>query len=113
MLLGSYRKIVQLPRDVSWSVLRYTDPDAALAQADEDVLIGMDVPTYEEDGKFVALQIRLSLPTAAYATMALREVTKTDTSSHHQAELTKQSEDQAFRQAPAVTGAMESDGIAT
>ncbi|KAH7107274.1 tRNA pseudouridine synthase D [Auriculariales sp. MPI-PUGE-AT-0066] len=97
-LLGSYRKILQLPRNISWTQLRYTDPDAALVQADEDILIGLDPPKIEEDGKFQALQIRLELSTASYATMALREVTKTDTSSHHQSELTKNAEDQKHRQ---------------
>ncbi|KAH7929415.1 tRNA pseudouridine synthase D [Leucogyrophana mollusca] len=96
-LNGSYRKILQLPKDMSWSVLRYTDPDVALAQADEDKLLGFDAPVVVEDGKFVALQINLTLGTAAYATMALREVTKTETSSHFQTGLTQASEDQQFR----------------
>ncbi|EJD53740.1 tRNA pseudouridine synthase D [Auricularia subglabra TFB-10046 SS5] len=96
-LLGSYRKIVQLPQELSWSVLHYTDPDVSLAQSDEDAQLGLDIPAADPDGKFVALQIRLTLTTAAYATMALREVTKTETSSHYQSQLTKFSEDQAFR----------------
>lgn len=45
----------------------------------------------------MALQINLTLGTAAYATMALRELTKTETSSHFQTELTQTSEDQQFR----------------
>ncbi|KZW04076.1 tRNA pseudouridine synthase D [Exidia glandulosa HHB12029] len=96
-LLGSYRKMVQLPRELSWSVLHYTDPDVALAQSDEDQHLGFDAPAPVPDGKFLALQIRLTLTTAAYATMALREVTKAGTSSHYQTQLTKGSEDQAFR----------------
>lgn len=82
---------------MSWAVLRYTDPDVALAQADEDKLLGFDPPSVAEDGKFMALQINLTLGTAAYATMALRELTKTETSSHFQTELTQASEDQQFR----------------
>lgn len=108
-LLGSYRKMVQLPRELSWSVLHYTDPDVALAQSDEDVLLGFDAPAGNPDGRFVALQIRLTLSTAAYATMALREVTKTDTSSHHQTQLTKESEDQAFRGVTNPEAAAEGD----
>ena len=96
-LNGSYRKILQLPKNMSWSVLRYTDPDVPLAQADEDKLLGFDPPSTVEDGKFMALQIDLTLGTAAYATMALRELTKTETSSHFQTELTQASEDQQFR----------------
>ncbi|KIM90914.1 hypothetical protein PILCRDRAFT_58687 [Piloderma croceum F 1598] len=98
---GSYRKILQLPKDFSWTILRYTDPDVALAQADEDKLLGFDPPVIVEDGKFMALQIHLTLGTAAYATMALREVTKTETSSHFQSNLTLSSEDQKFKGVPA------------
>lgn len=82
---------------MSWKVLRYTDPDVALAQADEDKLLGFDSPAITEDGKFMALQVEISLGTASYATMALREITKTDTSSQFQTTLTQASEDQKFR----------------
>ena len=88
---------MHLPKELSWSVLRYTDPDVALAQADEDKLLGFDPPVVNENGKFVALQIELTLGTAAYATMALREVTKTETSSHFQTSLTQASEDQKYK----------------
>lgn len=96
-LSGSYRKIVHHPKDLTWSLLRYTDPNVPLAQADEDRLLGFDPPVINEEGKFLALQIKMTLGTAAYATMALREITKTDTSSHHQASLTQVSDDQLHR----------------
>ncbi|KAG2116077.1 tRNA pseudouridine synthase D [Suillus discolor] len=96
-LNGSYRKILQVPKDLSWSILRYTDPDVPLAQADEDKLLGFDPPAVVDNGKFRALQVNLTLGTAAYATMALREITKTETSSHFQTGLTQASEDQQFR----------------
>ncbi|KAJ7638956.1 pseudouridine synthase [Roridomyces roridus] len=96
-LNGSYRAMLHLPKELSWSVLRYTDPDVGLAQADEDKLLGFDPPVISEEGKFMALQIHLSLGTAAYATMALREITKTETSSHFQTSLTNAAEDQKFR----------------
>ena len=102
---GSYRKILHLTKELSWSVLRYTDPDVALAQADEDKLLGFDPPVVDENGKFLALQVRLQLGTAAYATMALREVTKTETSSHYQSSLTQASEDQKYK-----ASAAEADG---
>ncbi|KAF8897636.1 pseudouridine synthase [Infundibulicybe gibba] len=96
-LNGSYRAILHLPKELSWSILRYTDPDVALAQADEDKLLGFDPPVIVEDGKFMALQINITLGTASYATMALREITKTETSSHFQTSLTAAAEDQKFR----------------
>jgi tRNA pseudouridine13 synthase len=77
--------------------LRYTDPDVALAQADEDKLLNFDPPAIVEDGKFMALQINITLGTASYATMALREITKTETSSHFQTHLTNVAEDQKYR----------------
>ncbi|KZT41182.1 tRNA pseudouridine synthase D [Sistotremastrum suecicum HHB10207 ss-3] len=94
---GSYRNILHLPKNVSWKVLRYNDPDVSLAQADEDKILGFDAPLDEADGRFMALQIELTLGTAAYATMALREVTKTDTGSQHQSALTQSSDDQKYR----------------
>nr|GAT59956.1 predicted protein [Mycena chlorophos] len=96
-LSGSYRAILHLPKELSWTVLRYTDPDVPLAQADEDKLLNFDPPVITPDGLFTALQIKLSLGTAAYATMALREVTKTETSAHYQSGLTAGAEDQKFR----------------
>ena len=42
-LAGSYRKILHLPKEVSWTTMRYTDPDIPLAQTDEDKILGMDL----------------------------------------------------------------------
>ncbi|KEP53803.1 tRNA pseudouridine synthase [Rhizoctonia solani 123E] len=94
---GSYRKVIHHPGALSWTMMRYTDPNVPLAQSDEDAILGLDKPTIDPDGMFLALQIRLTLGTSAYATMALREVTKTETSSFHQTGLTLASEDQAYR----------------
>ncbi|KAG8860947.1 hypothetical protein FRB91_000143 [Serendipita sp. 411] len=107
-LAGSYRKIVHLPKLVSWSLLRYTDPELPLAQSDEDRILGIEPPQTEESGKFLALQIRLQLGTASYATMALREITKVDTSTHVQTLLTVTSEDQEYKGA----GGTEMEGVA-
>lgn len=96
-LAGSYRKIIHLPKEVSWEIMRYTDPDIPLAQSDEDKILGIDPPQTDPNGRFLALQIKLQLGTASYATMALREVTKVDTSSHIQTSLTEASEDQLYR----------------
>jgi tRNA pseudouridine13 synthase len=99
---------MHMPKELSWSVMRYTDPDVPLAQADEDKLLGFEAPQAEQDGKFLAVQVRLQLGTAAYATMALREVTKTETSSQFQSSLTQASEDQRYRN----TGVADEDAEA-
>ncbi|KAH8830450.1 pseudouridine synthase [Flagelloscypha sp. PMI_526] len=96
-LKGSYRKIMHLPKNISWRVLRYTDPDCQLAQSDEDKILGIEPPPPDADGKFMALQVEFILGTAAYATMALREITKTDTSTQHQIALTALAPDQKER----------------
>lgn len=103
--------MLHLPKELSWSVLRYTDPDVALAQADEDKLLGFDPPVIVEDGKFMALQINITLGTASYATMALREITKTETSSHFQTNLTNAAEDQKYRGVESGV-ALEEDAVA-
>ena len=76
-----------------------------LAQSDEDRILGLDAPAPSEDGIFTALQVELELGSAVYATMALREVTKTETSAHYQSSLTQASEDQAHRGVAAAAAA--------
>jgi tRNA pseudouridine13 synthase len=82
----------------------------ALAQADEDKLLGFDPPLIDKNGKFLALQINIQLGTAAYATMALREITKTETSSHYQTGLTSVAEDQKYRGGGSATMAEGEEG---
>lgn len=101
---------MHLPLQLSWSTLRYTDPDIALAQSDEDKILGLDPPVIEEHGRFMALQIQLQLGTAAYATMAIREITKMDTSSQMQAVLTQLSEDQKFKGGSGNAATVELEG---
>ncbi|ORX79103.1 tRNA pseudouridine synthase D [Anaeromyces robustus] len=79
-LPGSYRKLIVKPGNVEWSVIGYNDEDADLAISDLDIINGKQAPTNIPNGKFKALQISFSLPSSSYATMALREVTKMDTS---------------------------------
>ena len=47
-LPGGYRPIVLIPAHCSWSHIRYTDPDIALVQSDEDRLLGLN-PGAEDD----------------------------------------------------------------
>lgn len=99
-LTGDYRKVLHLPRNVSYQLFRYRNANANLCQSDEDEILGIDAPNakilYEgeevEEGEYIAMLLRLTLGASAYATMALREVLKQDTSVAHQKELTERSD---------------------
>lgn len=80
-LNGSYRKIVQVPQNISWKILRYLNKTDDLIMSDIDEMKGYEPPKDNPEGMFKALVIQMSLKSSAYATMALREVLKCDTSS--------------------------------
>lgn len=97
-LPGSYRPIVLKPTSLTWSQVRYTDPNLPLVQSDEDTILGLNPPTpHDPEGMFRAVVLELVLGPAAYATMALREVTREETSSWWQTSLTVKGEDQDYR----------------
>lgn len=86
------------PSNVTWEHIQYTDPDIPLVQADEDRLLGFNAPAQNDpSGKFHALKISWSLGTSSYATMALREITRQETSSWHQIGLSVEGEDRGHR----------------
>ncbi len=60
-LPGAYRHIVTRPRDVEWRSGYYNDPDVTINELDDQ-------------GSYRAVVLSFSLPTSAYATMAVREV---------------------------------------
>lgn len=97
-LPGSYRKLIHKPTNVTWDHIRYTDPDLPLVQADEDRILGLNTPVDNDpDGKFQALRLSWTLGTSSYATMALREITRQETSTWHQIGLTLENEDQEHK----------------
>ncbi|CAD5124880.1 DgyrCDS13133 [Dimorphilus gyrociliatus] len=82
-LSGSYRSVVVKPRSISWKFLQYKDVTQALVPSDLDKLNGISESSKEESSdskEQTALLLTLTLPTSAYATMALREILKCDTS---------------------------------
>ncbi|KAL7420189.1 multisubstrate pseudouridine synthase 7 [Cryptotrichosporon argae] len=114
-LPGSYRKMIIHPTDLTWEHIRYTDPDRALVQSDEDALLGLNPPATDDPaGRFRALKIALTLPSSAYATMALREITREETATWHHIGLTRGGEDQAHKGTGAakVAAAAADDGEA-
>lgn len=108
-LPGSYRRIIHLPTNLTWQHISYTDPDVALVQADEDAILNLNPPApvsssatgsdgeSSGEGKFKALRLELTLGASAYATMALREITREETSTWWQAGLTAKGEDQGYK----------------
>ncbi|XP_034945615.1 uncharacterized protein Pus7 [Chelonus insularis] len=84
-LSGAYRKILEIPEDLSWRVMHYKDLRDDLIPSDINELRGNPVPKDCPDGKYKALILEMSLKSSCYATMALREVLKHDTSAKIQA----------------------------
>lgn len=82
---GSYRKILQKPLNLSWKMKHYNAKDEDLVASDIDELRGVQSSECASDGKYKALIIEMTLPSSTYATMALREVLKSDTSAESQA----------------------------
>ncbi|XP_069833872.1 pseudouridylate synthase 7 homolog [Dendropsophus ebraccatus] len=86
-LAGAYRKILIRPQDVSWEVVSYDDPKIPLVRTDVEKLEGKPMPVFNTEGKYRALKMEFSLPPSTYATMAIREVLKMDTSIKNQTQL--------------------------
>lgn len=86
---GTYRKILTKPNNTTWEILRYSDPNFDLQQADEDRLLGMSLRQPEDNPDKTAIRVSFDLDTANYATMALREILKSETSNVHQRALTE------------------------
>uniref|UniRef100_A0A8C6VWN5 Pseudouridylate synthase 7 homolog n=1 Tax=Nothobranchius furzeri TaxID=105023 RepID=A0A8C6VWN5_NOTFU len=86
-LAGAYRRVVIRPTDVSWSVIHYDDPRISLVHTDFEKLENKPAPVFIKDGKYRALRMEFSLPPSTYATMAIREVLKLDTSIKKQTQL--------------------------
>jgi tRNA pseudouridine13 synthase len=86
---GSYRNLIAKPKNLEYHIRHYNEPTQQLVYTDLDLLkmkkagesqVGQILP--EVGGERVAIILKLQLDTSAYATMALREVMKADTSRH-------------------------------
>ncbi|XP_013787304.1 pseudouridylate synthase 7 homolog [Limulus polyphemus] len=77
---GSYRHLLVRPQLMSWAILRYDDIKEPLVLSDLDVVQGVQLPSVLTSGKLKALKLEFSLPSSSYATMAIREILKMDTS---------------------------------
>lgn len=86
---GAYRKLLVQTQDLKWSFRRYSSPEDTLIASDWEQLKNIEVTPEpaEAEGNYTALLLEFSLPTAAYATMFLRELFKQDTSTAAQMQL--------------------------
>ncbi|XP_057372375.1 pseudouridylate synthase 7 homolog [Daphnia carinata] len=85
---GAYRLVMSKPSDVKWKFVRYDNPTLNLIPSDWDRLENTQLPpAVVEDGAYLGLILEFNLPASAYATMALREITKMDMSSEFQTTL--------------------------
>lgn len=80
-LSGSYRKILQIPQDLNWKIVRYMNKTDDLIASDIDEMKGIEALEDNPEGTFKALIVQMTLKSSSYATMALRELLKCDTSS--------------------------------
>lgn len=69
--------------------MQYDDDTDTLIRSDIEELRGDPQPVTADDGQLKALVLDFALPSSSYATMALREVLKADTSAAHQCQLQK------------------------
>ncbi|KAH3681940.1 hypothetical protein WICPIJ_007102 [Wickerhamomyces pijperi] len=84
---GSYRSLISKPANVEYFLRRYDESTDDLIYTDLELLQqnkerSEQIRPTKEDGKRLALILKFQLDTSAYATMALREIMKCDTSRH-------------------------------
>ena len=100
-LIGDYRKMICQPTDFDFEIVEYHDPLQPLLQTDLMKLNGEDIEILpnpskqgseksenaEGNGPLIAMIVGFTLPSSSYATIALRELMKTPTSSEYQKSL--------------------------
>lgn len=84
---GAYRKMMVKPENLQWKLTTYEDPSESLILSDLEKLKGEKEPEAKKDATNRALILDFQLPSSTYATMALREILKVDTSALHQRSL--------------------------
>nr|XP_033325062.1 pseudouridylate synthase 7 homolog [Megalopta genalis]XP_033325063.1 pseudouridylate synthase 7 homolog [Megalopta genalis] len=82
---GAYRKILEIPTNLSWKIMHYKEKHSDLILCDIDEMRKQLPPEDDLEGQYKALIVEMSLKSSTYATMALREILKFDTSPQAQA----------------------------
>nr|XP_045605127.1 pseudouridylate synthase 7 homolog isoform X2 [Procambarus clarkii] len=85
---GAYRRLIVRPANVNGTICYYKDNSKALILSDMDKLRDIDITdNILAEGPNKAVIVEMTLPASSYATVALRELLKMDTSSQFQATL--------------------------
>ncbi|KCV68458.1 hypothetical protein H696_04752 [Fonticula alba] len=86
VIYGAYRPLLGRVQQLEWSTMRYADVNDHLMLTDMDRIESPDMPepVSNPDGQYLALLMSFSLNSSHYATMALREILKVETSSAQQ-----------------------------
>lgn len=93
-MAGSYRHVIQKPKELEYKIIHYTEPTQQLVNTDLEMLNNkramesgqkymktkLDRYIPDKGGDKTAVVLKFQLGTSAYATMALRELMKLETS---------------------------------
>lgn len=78
---GTYRPLIATVDKLSWKFVHYNDDATDFIASDLDEMMkGKEIATDIPDGKYKALIFTMCLEPSTYATMAIREITRKDTS---------------------------------
>lgn len=89
-LPGDYRHLVTIPSKAEFELVRYDDFSIPLLQTDMEKMDDSKTPSTLNEGNYLAARLSFSLPPSSYATIALRELMKTDISLSAQMKLNEQ-----------------------
>lgn len=86
--------MVEMPGDMVWKFAKYNSENDLLLNTDFELIKKDRLITLSNEGPLTACLLEFSLNSSTYATMALREILKIDTSTEHQIKLAQAKSDQ-------------------
>ncbi|XP_055531498.1 pseudouridylate synthase 7 homolog [Wyeomyia smithii] len=96
-LPGAYRKLFIRLEKLEWKIVSYEKPTDTLIWSDFEKLKGDQESEVKGEAFYKALLLDFHLPSSSYATMALREIMKTDTSALYQRMAEKELSNEALK----------------